>query len=86
MGRVAPRRPDALLVHVLRLHNAGEDELDVFRREGRRGDIGEGMHVQGHPGPFFLSFGIYSLFVPLSHARRDEARRFEAQCAMKDYT
>ena len=39
VGCVAPRRPDALPVHALRLHSAGGEELDVVRREGRRGDI-----------------------------------------------
>ena len=34
VGCVAPRRPDALLVHALRLQDAGGEELDVVRREG----------------------------------------------------
>ena len=50
MGCVAPRRPDALLVHALRLHSAGGEELDVVRREGRRDDVGEGVHVRRHLG------------------------------------
>ena len=33
VGCVAPRRPDALLVHALRLQSAGGKELDVVRRE-----------------------------------------------------
>ena len=40
VSRVAPRRPDALLVH----------ELDVFRREGRCDDFGESDDVRGHFG------------------------------------
>ena len=45
---MASRRPDTLLVHALRLQSAGGEELDVVRREGRRSDIDEGVHVQGH--------------------------------------
>ena len=40
VGSVAPCRPDALLVHALRLRSAGGEELDVVRREGRGSDIG----------------------------------------------
>ena len=36
VGCVAPRRPDALLAHALRLHSAGGEELNLFVREGRR--------------------------------------------------
>ena len=41
-----PRRPDALPVHALRPHSAGDEKLKVARREGRRGDIGEAIHVR----------------------------------------
>ena len=34
VGCVAPRRLNALLVHALRLHIAGGEELNVVRREG----------------------------------------------------
>jgi len=50
VGRVAPRRPDALLAHALRLHSADDEELDVVHREGRRDDVGKGVHVRGHLG------------------------------------
>ena len=43
---VAPRRPDVLLVHALRLHSAGGEELDVVRHEGQLSDIGEGAHFR----------------------------------------
>ena len=45
VGRVAPRRPDALFIHTLRLHSASGEELDVARRGSQRGDVGEGNHV-----------------------------------------
>ena len=50
VGCVAPRCPDVLLVYALRLRSAGREELDVVRREGRRDDVGEGVHVRWHPG------------------------------------
>ena len=33
-----------------RLHGVGGEELDVVRREGRRGDVGEGIHVRENLG------------------------------------
>ena len=47
VGCVALRRPDALLVHAIRLHSASGEELDVTSREGRCVDVGEGAHVRG---------------------------------------
>ena len=43
VGRMAPCRPDALLLHALRLQSAGGDGLDVARHEGRHNDVGEGV-------------------------------------------
>ena len=48
VGCVAPRRPDALLAHALRLHSAGGEELDVVYREGCRDDTSDGVNVRGH--------------------------------------